>query len=666
MSGCLTKQDQIDRLLNHVNRYQNVYNDWFEYFKPGSSTGSINTFELDPIQTGNFNLAGTSSYGIGKNDFKIFTGYTYSNGLALSSTGRQSSIELNPEYFVLRTRSLSALVIGSNNIAEWRIPISLSATSNTTPALQVSQFGTAPAIRVNAGTTPFIVNASGNVGIGTDSPESMLHLKTTGPAEIILEADTDNANESDNARILFKQGGSAVQGRVGYVAGDNVFEVVNAFNDDLSFKTADTEKVIIKNNGNVGINLPMPNEKLTVVGNISAEGTGIYRSTSATQVNLRLQRSASSGRSQFTLETESGGEIWRFGCTGPGLSSFNFYNNTANALSIDYASGNVSVGGSGIVDTKFVVANISAGVNSTWQGGTDYIKLYTTNTAYSEPAIVFQEVNTNVGAKIGVKNTGNGAYDILFANRNTSAVDSDITEKMRITNAGRVGINVSAPSCQVHLRQDNNVLFGVSLLLSEVNKGSTFYGPKICFDKVSVTNAKWTAGVKDGSGVDDFVISYNASTTSAGTIKLALDTTGNLTIDGSDATKDGGSSTWITTSDQRIKKDIQIADIDRCYEIVKTLPLKRYTWKDEIYSEQQVKDRSRIGWIAQDVRTVFPKAVTQIEKTFQPSSNADEVTFEDLNTLNVDQVYAAMYGAVQKLITVVENLEARVQNLENS
>ena len=52
-----------------------------------------------------------------------------------------------------------------------------------------------------------------------------------------------------------------------------------------------------------------------------------------------------------------------------------------------------------------------------------------------------------------------------------------------------------------------------------------------------------------------------------------------------------------------------MADLDRSYEIVKTLSLKRFTWKDDTYTSEQVCDRSSLGWIADDVQAVFPKAV---------------------------------------------------------
>ena len=80
---------------------------------------------------------------------------------------------------------------------------------------------------------------------------------------------------------------------------------------------------------------------------------------------------------------------------------------------------------------------------------------------------------------------------------------------------------------------------------------------------------------------------------------------------GSDsAGKPGAGGLWTVVSDERIKKDIELADLDICYNTIKNIPLKRYAWADGVYSEGQVPDRHNLGWIAQDVQKYFSKAVT--------------------------------------------------------
>lgn len=160
-----------------------------------------------------------------------------------------------------------------------------------------------------------------------------------------------------------------------------------------------------------------------------------------------------------------------------------------------------------------------------------------------------------------------------------------------------------------------------------------------------------------------------------------------------DGAAKASTSTWTVHSDSRLKTNIVDADKDRCYEIVKEIPLKRYTWKNEVYSQDQVRDRSKLGWIAQDVEAVFPKAVGTNKFTYNqvfeeivtpevdfngnpvldengnPKTKTEkrlvsEEVIEDCKDLNSDQIYAVMYGTIQKLIEKVEVLEAKVAALE--
>jgi len=109
-------------------------------------------------------------------------------------------------------------------------------------------------------------------------------------------------------------------------------------------------------------------------------------------------------------------------------------NGTASGdLLIQPYGGNVGIGTSSpavILD----IGKVYSGAGSTWAGGDDLLKLTAlSGSAWAEPSIAFQEIGSNIGAKIGVKNTGNGAMEIIFANRNGSSTTSTMTERMRIT-----------------------------------------------------------------------------------------------------------------------------------------------------------------------------------------------------------------------------------------
>jgi len=223
------------------------------------------------------------------------------------------------------------------------------------------------------------------------------------------------------------------------------------------------------------------------------------------------------------------------------------------------------------------------------------------------------------------------------------------------------------------------------------------------------SGARGALRLSDGSLTAYWDIGRDNTTSGAFTIsdttteRLRIDSSGNVGIGitspsaqlelSTDSAKKPSTNTWTIASDQRLKTNITNADNDRCYEIVKQVPLKRYTWKSEVYSQEKVKDRSKLGWIAQDVEAVFPKAVgtnrfsyNQVfEDVVTPELDSDgnavldengvaktktekrlvsEDVIEDCKDLNSDQIYAAMYGTIQKLIEKVEFLESKVATLE--
>ncbi len=150
-------------------------------------------------------------------------------------------------------------------------------------------------------------------------------------------------------------------------------------------------------------------------------------------------------------------------------------------------------------------------------------------------------------------------------------------------------------------------------------------------------------------------------------------------------------STWITGSDERLKDNIELADLTRCYEIVKNLPLKRFKWK---YYDNQVNDLNALGWIAQDVKKIFPKAITENEIEIIPEKKEiikdavidkngnvikeaeykiiqERQVLKDGLLLNSDQINKVLYGAVQNLIEKeesqqreIDDLKARLEKLE--
>ena len=238
---------------------------------------------------------------------------------------------------------------------------------------------------------------------------------------------------------------------------------------------------------------------------------------------------------------------------------------------------------------------------------------------------------------------------------------------------GYVGIGLTGPVATLHLLNsianptsapDDGAAPNCHLLLRNTKAGSSPYSMALGVDQ--------TTGVGYINAAGNGSVQPVCLQTRGGFVGIGLTNPAYQLQLSSDSAAKPTTSTWTVSSDQRLKQDIVIADTQRCMEIMKAVPLKRYTWRPEVYTEEQVKDRSKLGWIAQDVEQVFPKAVGQQRFVYDQQWSTtgtgerqlvSEKVLEDCRDLNVDQMYAVMYGAISRLIEEKELLQGEVAAL---
>jgi hypothetical protein len=114
-------------------------------------------------------------------------------------------------------------------------------------------------------------------------------------------------------------------------------------------------------------------------------------------------------------------------------------------------------------------------------------------------------------------------------------------------------------------------------------------------------------------------------------------------------------TTWSTGSDKRIKENIEEANYNICYDVMKQLPLKYYKYTDN-FINNGVYDTHKLGWIAQEVENYFPKSII---------NDMEYCGIENFKTLNADQIYACMYGTIKKLMNKIERLESHLGLIED-
>jgi hypothetical protein len=129
-----------------------------------------------------------------------------------------------------------------------------------------------------------------------------------------------------------------------------------------------------------------------------------------------------------------------------------------------------------------------------------------------------------------------------------------------------------------------------------------------------------------------------------------------ITRDGASIYNPTGSPLWSTVSDRRIKENIEKASYDKCYDNINKLELYRFNYIKELNNIN--KDNKQLGYIAQEVEDVFPKAVST-----QPFYN-NSLSISDLLSIDISQINYSLYGSVKKLIDMYNDIEKRVEALE--
>ena len=111
-------------------------------------------------------------------------------------------------------------------------------------------------------------------------------------------------------------------------------------------------------------------------------------------------------------------------------------------------------------------------------------------------------------------------------------------------------------------------------------------------------------------------------------------------------------------SDPVLKENIEDANLEMCYDAVRRTPLRRFKYIDAYMSTFQQKDTHRLGFLANELETVFPKSIsyTQLEVPGFQS------TFRMIDTQQMDMAHV---GATQYLMGRVESLYTTMNSLKN-
>ena len=333
----------------------------------------------------------------------------------------------------------------------------IGGVTDLSPTTGVLAFGTSSTERMR-------ITSGGNVGIGTDSPDSLLNLEGVKNTSIItLGSTTNNSSWSVGDRvggIDFYSGdgsgaGSGIKASISYEVEAGVTGSTNSMVFRASGTTSGTknlERMRIDSNGNVGIGTASPAAaaKLTVMGNQTFGLPGNGTNTSSRFISIEGNADSSgegSSRVFFTEHNSSTAAMDKYG------------------MSLGYRGGSTSiVGASGNTWTGLTQLN-----NGEWG--------------------MFGHDNNAVGVKI-MQGSRSATYTAFY---------SGGSETMRVT-GGDVGIGATSPNQKLHVNGatqlgDINATVNFGTVALKVVEGTISSGPTLGVGNIGAQAVLYSNGL---------------------------------------------------------------------------------------------------------------------------------------------------------------------------
>jgi hypothetical protein len=397
---------------------------------------------------------------------------------------------------------------------------------------------------VNIGSGQIYKDASGNVGIGTESPASKLVVSRSANDNLTrIVLDNSNAGSSAQTILGLSNDGGTVAGlKLGSstysgAGGANALDLFNNASHTI-LSTSGSERLRIDSSGNLLIGATTANSVLPL---------------------------ANRGYAQINGTTDCA-----FGFTSNGTLGGYIYN-TSNEFRIANYSNNILTMHTNNTERLRINANGSLLIGTTSET-TGVVKLKLSDGT----------IDSVYGYKTaGVEYAGtltNHPYAILTNN----------TERLRIDSSGNVGIGTASPayplvvssaaSTQIQIRAGNanasSILFG--------DTDSAAIG-RIQYDHGTNSMAMWTNSAERLSITSDGEV-YIAGTTDQGAYNLQVNGTGVW-----------GAGAYVNGSDERLKENIQ--NITSGLDVIEKLRPVTFNYKSDFSTDTS----TQAGFIAQDL-----------------------------------------------------------------
>ena len=231
--------------------------------------------------------------------------------------------------------------------------------SSSGDMLRITQTGAGNALVVedstNPDSTPFVVTASGNVGIGTSSPDGTLHVHTDSSGTITANGIADDlvVEGGGNSGISILTPNTSIGSLFfGDPDNNNVGRIqYNHASNFMAFNVSASEAMRIDSSGNVGIGDTSPGSHYGVANRLlvreDKDGDTILGITNATsgasaRLSLKMIGGTGSGYGLYSYIDNSGSPYFRFDY-GSAITDLRFLFGGSEKMRLD-SSGNVGIG----------------------------------------------------------------------------------------------------------------------------------------------------------------------------------------------------------------------------------------------------------------------------------------------------------------------------------